>query len=53
MRPSTPDYDKQVRLEMAYEIIAHLDDSVVKTEWIDKAIQKLEDLKHIRENLPF
>lgn len=47
-----PSYKKEVELEVAYEIIARLDDGV-ETEWVDKAIEKLEKLKHVRENMPF
>jgi hypothetical protein len=47
------DYDKEVKLQVAYEIIGNLDDSALKTEWIDKAIEKLQQLKHVRENIPF
>ena len=46
-------YEKEVKLQTAYEIIGNLDNSAASTEWIDKAIKKLQDLKHVRENLPF
>lgn len=47
------EYEKEVKLQVAYEIIGNLDDDARKTEWIDKAIKKLEMLKHVRENIPF
>lgn len=46
------DYDRAVQLEVAYDIIGRLDDGV-QTVWIEKAIEKLEKLKHVRENIPF
>lgn len=46
------DYDKEVELQLAYEIIGRLDEGV-QSVWIDKAIEKLEQLKHVRENIPF
>ena len=45
-------YDKEVKLQVAYDIIGSLDDGV-KSEWIDKAIERLNQLKHVRENMPF
>lgn len=47
------EYEKEVRLQAAYEIIGNLDEKVTDTVWIDKAIKKLEDLKHVRKNIPF
>lgn len=47
------DYDKEVKLEVAYDLIGNLDDSITQTVWIDKAIKKLEALKYKREHLPF
>lgn len=46
------DYNKEVKLETAYEIIARLDDGLA-SEWIDKAIENLNNLKHVRDNVPF
>jgi hypothetical protein len=45
-------YDKEVELQVAYEIIGRLDEGV-QSVWIDKAIEKLQQLKHVRENIPF
>lgn len=49
---TTTDYEKEVKLQMAYEIIGLLDDGM-QSERIDKAIEKLEQLKYVRENIPF
>lgn len=46
------DYEKEIRLNTAYDIIGRLDDGV-QTVWIEKAIEKLEKLKYVRENIPF
>ncbi len=46
------EYNKEVKLQVAYEIIGNLDGGL-KSEWIDKAIEKLQQLKHVRENIPF
>jgi hypothetical protein len=46
------DYDKEVELQLAYEIIGRLDEGV-QSVWIEKAIEKLKNLKHVRENIPF
>lgn len=47
------DYDKEVKLQVAYDLIGNLDEKVTQTKWIDKAIKELELLKFRRENLPF
>lgn len=47
------EYEKEVRLQAAYEIIGNLDRTAAETVWIDRAIKKLQDLKHVRENIPF
>ena len=47
------DYGKEIKLEVAYDLIGNLDDSIVHTVWIDRAIEKLQQLKHVRENMPF
>lgn len=47
-----PDYDKEVKLQVACDLIGNLDE-LVATVWIDKAIKKLEELKFIRDNIPF
>lgn len=46
------DYRKEVELQLAYEIIGRLDEGV-QSVWIDKAIEGLKRLKHVRENIPF
>ena len=50
---ATEEYKKAVKLQVAYDIIGKLDDNALGTEWIDKAIAMLENLKHVRKNLPF
>ena len=50
---ATEEYKKAVKLQVAYDIIGSLDDNALGTEWIDKAIAMLENLKHVRKNLPF
>lgn len=45
-------YDKEVKLQVAYDIIGNLDDGL-NSEWIDKAIERLNQLKYVRENIPF
>ena len=47
------DYDKEAKLQVAYEIIGNLDESIKQTIWIDKAIEILKQLKYIREDIPF
>lgn len=47
------EYDKEVKLEVAYDIIGNLDDTALQTVWIDKAIDKLQQLKRVRNNIPF
>jgi hypothetical protein len=48
-----PNKAKEARLQVAYDIIGNLDDSLGSSEWIDKAIERLKQLKYIRENIPF
>jgi len=45
--------EKETKLQVAYEIIGNLDDTARHVEWLDKAIEKLEKLKFVRENIPF
>lgn len=47
------DLEKRTQLQIAYSIIGNLDENALHTEWIDKAIEMLENLKHVRKNLPF
>ena len=47
------DHEKEAKLQVAYEIIGRLDDSVAQTVWLDKAIEALRQLKDVRENMPF
>ena len=46
------EYDREIKLQVAYEIIGKLDDGL-QSKWIDEAIERLQQLKHVRENMPF